>query len=71
MKFQEKLELIESSIKLAKFWEVEPKELLGFSALMDKDKMKKWNKIANEVAEFGKMNLEDRAKKLGLKLLTK
>lgn len=66
MTFKEKLELIQSAIKLAKFWGVEVNELLGFVALMDKDRQKKWNKIAKEVLEFDKMNLEDRAKKLGL-----
>lgn len=71
MDFQEKLELIQASIKLAKFWGKEPKELLGFVALIDKDKQKEWNKIAKEVIEFNKMDIEDRARNLGFKILRK
>ena len=66
MNFQEKLELIQSAIKLAKFWDKEVNELFGFLAIIDKDKTKEWNKIAKDVSAFSKMDIEGRAKKLGL-----
>jgi hypothetical protein len=62
----EKIDLINAVILVAEFWEVEPKELIGFTALIKKEKQKEWNEIAKEVSEFSKMDIKGRAKSLGL-----
>ena len=64
--FQEKLELIKAVVLVADFWEVEPTELIAFTAFSKPEKKEEWNKIAREVKEFEKMDIDKRAKKLGL-----
>jgi len=68
MEFNKKLELIKAVCLVSDFWEVEPTELLYFVRLIKKDKIEKWNKIAKEFQEFREMDLEGRAKKLGIAL---
>lgn len=66
MTFQQKLDLIQAVTLVADFWEVEPTDLIGFTASFVKpEKKDKWNEIAKEVQEFAKMNIYDRAEKLG------
>ena len=68
MEFSKKLDLLKASILVSDFWGCEPAELVQSVASKDSKKMEEWNKIANQVIEFEKMGLEDRAKKLGIKL---
>ena len=69
MKLNEKLELVNASIKLADFWGIEVKEMLSFTGLIHKEKSKEWNKLATEVLEFRKLPIEKRAKKMGFKII--
>jgi len=71
MSFQDKLELIQSACRVADFWEVEPADLLAWVAIGKKDKVREWNKIAEEVGVFDKASLEERAEMLGVKLIKK
>ena len=66
IKFEEKLELIKAVVLVADFWEVEPTELISFTAFSKPEKKEEWNKIAREVKEFEEMDIDKRAKKLGL-----
>ena len=66
----DKIKLMEAAIILADFWEVTPSKLVAFVCLVTKpEKMEEWNKIAEEFQEFNKMGIEERASKLGIKLL--
>ena len=66
MTFQQKLNLIQAVSLVANFWEVEPTDLISFTANFVKPEKKvEWNEIAKEVQEFAKMNIYDRAEKLG------
>ncbi len=62
----EKIDLINAVILVSDFWEVKPTELIGYTALMKKEKQKEWNNIAKEVSEFSTMGIKERAKSLGL-----
>jgi ribosomal protein L32E len=66
--FQQKLDLIKAVVLVANFWEVEPAELIAFTALTKPEKKEEWNEIAKEVQSFMDMDIEDRAKKLGIKI---
>jgi len=76
MSFQDKLDLIQSAVRIADFWEVEPADIL-FWGLMSKNesegrkKLNEWNKIAKEVEVFRKASFEERIKMLGIKLVKK
>jgi len=67
---KDKIDLIEAAIVVADFWGVEPADLVFWVAIGEKDKVGEWNKIAKEVAAFGKAPFEERAKMLGIKLTT-
>ena len=66
---QEKIKLINAAIIVAEFWEVSPTDLLAFTAITRPEKKKEWNRIAQEVEEFGRMNIEDRLTELGFGLI--
>lgn len=69
MTFQQKIELIKAVSLVADFWEVEPVELISFTATFTKpEKKEKWNEIAVEVQDFMKMDIQGRADKLGIKI---
>ena len=71
MSFQDKLDLIQSACCVADFWGVEPADLVAWTAMGKKDKVREWNKIVDEVKAFDKTPLEERAKMLGIKLMKK
>ena len=65
----DKIKLIKSAAIVAEFWGVTPSELVWFVGFFAKpEKKDKWNEIAEEVQEFYKLSIEDRAKKAGFKI---
>ena len=72
MSFQDKLDLVQSSCKVADFWGLKPTELLVWvAAICKKDKAKEWNEIAEEIEAFNEASFEERAKMLGVELIKK
>ena len=68
-KIMDKIKLIESAVIVAEFWGVTPSELVGFvGSFVKPEKKDKWNEIAEEVQEFYKLPIEDRAEKVGFKI---
>ena len=72
MNFQDKLDLIQSTSRVADFWKVEPAELIVLVVITKKEsegrkKLKEWNEIAEEVKAFSKASPEEKAKMLGIK----
>ena len=60
-----KIELMQSAEKLAKFFKVEIKDLFGIKILLEReDEVKEWNEIANEVFKFKSLSIKERLERL-------
>lgn len=55
MTMSEKIELIKSANVVAEFWGVPVNDLLAPNAMINKEKMEEWNKLAKEVIELYKL----------------
>jgi hypothetical protein len=66
MNISEQIDLVEAAIKVSDFFSTDVDQLLFFTTIGNKKKIKEWNKIVKTVKNFYKSDIHTRARMMGL-----